>query len=249
MALNTTQKLFIDLERGVAYQAWNNFSQVPTPIFYEDDTAQIELYLVRSTGRGDFPMESVDFPTSTISVSVGTPGAAAAAEGTSWAAISTPAATFSSPTLTVPSSAIAGSYTLTISNTSPALSEVTTPLTLTSSASDIQTAILAAIAKDTDWSLPDVSVVQTGSGKFSIIAKATETTTVYTLTVAVTSSLVGAAGYIGSLAFTAAAVDTLLGSATQVSSTLEVQCTDTTPVQTYLQVPCIIRKVVDAIAP
>jgi hypothetical protein len=25
-----------------------------------------------------------------------------------------------------------------------------------------------------------------------------------------------------------------------------VQCTDTTPVQTYLQVPCIVRKVVDA---
>jgi hypothetical protein len=250
MALNTTQKLFIDLERGVAYQAWNNFSQVPTPIFYEDDTAQIELYLVRSTGRGDFPMESVAFPTSTISVSVGTPGAAAAAEGTSWAAISTPAATFSSPTLTVPvGSAIAGSYTLTISNTTPALSEVTTPLTLTSTAVDIQTAILAAIAKDTDWSLPDVSVVQTGAGKFSITAKAKETSTVYTLTIAVTSSLVGPAGYIGSLAFTAAAVDTLLGSATQVSSTLEVQCTDTTPVQTYLQVPCFVRKVVDAIAP
>ena len=246
MALNTTQKLFIDLERGVAYQAWNNFSQVPTPIFYEDDTAQIELYLVRSTGRGDFPMESVAFPTSTIAVGVGTPGAAAAASGTSWSAISTPAATWSSPTLTVPSSAIAGSYTLTISNTSPALSEVTTPLTLTSTAVDIQTAILAAIAKDTDWSLPDVSVVQTGAGKFSITAKAKETSTVYTLTIAVTSSLVGPAGYIGSLAFTAAAVDTLLGSATQVSSTLEVQCTDTTPVQTYLQIPCIVRQVINA---
>jgi hypothetical protein len=246
MALLTTQKLFIDVDRGVAYSAWNNFSQAPNPIFYEDDTAQIELYLVRSTGRGDFPMESVAFPTSTIAVGVGTPGAAAAASGTSWSAISTPAATFSSPTLTVPAEAIAGSYTLTISNTSPALSEVTTPLTITSSASDIQTAILAAIAKDTDWSLPDVSVVQTGSGKFNIIAKAKETSTVYTLTVAVTSSLVGAAGYIGSLAFTAAAVDTLLGSATQVSSTFEVQCTDTTPVQTYLQIPCIVRKVIDA---
>jgi hypothetical protein len=249
MALLTTQKLFIDVDRGVAYSAWNNFSQAPNPTFYEDDTAQIELYLVRNTGRGDFPMESVAFPTSTIAVGVGTPGAAAAASGTSWAAISTPAATFSSPTLTVPAAAIGGSYTLTISNTSPALSEVTTPLTITASASDIQAAILAAIAKDTDWSLPDVSVVQTGSGKFSIIAKAKETTTVYTLTVAVTSSLIGAAGYIGSLAFTAAAVDTLLGSATQVTSTFEVQCTDTTPVQTYLQVPCIIRKVVDAIAP
>ena len=236
----------MDVDRNIAYSAFNSFQNAPTPVFYEDDTAQLEVHLVRLTGRGDFPMESVDFPTSTISVSVGTPGAAAAAQGTSWAAISTPAATFSSPTLTVPASAIAGSYTLTISNTSPALSEVTTPLTINSSATDIQAAILAAIVKDTDWSLPDVSVVQTGSGKFSIIAKAKETTTVYSLTVAVTSSLVGASGYSGSLAFTAAAIDTLLGSATQVSSTLEVQCTDTTPVQTYLQIPCIVRKVIDA---
>jgi hypothetical protein len=246
MALLTTQKLFIDVDSGNAYRGWNDFSSVPTPVFYEDDTAQLELYLIRRTTSAAFPMESVAFPTSTIAVGVGTPGAAAAASGTSWAAISTPAATFSSPTLTVPDSAIGGSYTLTISNTSPALSEVTTPLTPSASSGDIKAAILAAIAKDTDWSLPDVSVVQTGSGKFSIIAKAKETTTVYTLTVAVTSSLIGAAGYIGSLAFTAAAVDTLLGSATQVTSTLEVQCTDTTPVQTYLQVPCIVRKVVDA---
>jgi hypothetical protein len=246
MALLTTQKLFIDVDSGNAYRGWNDFSSVPTPVFYEDDTAQLELYLIRRTTSAAFPMESVAFPTSTIAVGVGTPGAAAAASGTSWAAISTPAATFSSPTLTVPDSAIAGSYTLTISNTSPALSEVTTPLTPNASSGDIKAAILAAIVKDTDWSLPDVSVVQTGSGKFNIIAKAKETSTVYTLTVAVTSSLVGAAGYVGSLAFTAAAVDTLLGSATQVSSTLEVQCTDTTPVQTYLQIPCIVRKVIDA---
>lgn len=250
MALNTTHKLFVDLERGVAYQAWNNFSQVPTPVFYEDDTAQIELYLVRSTGRGDFPMESVAFPTSTISVAVGTPGAAAAAEGTTWSAVSTPAATWSSPVLTVPvGSATGGSYTLTVSNSSPALSEVTSALTLSSSASDIQAAIAAAIVKDTDWSLPEVTVTQTGAGKFNIVARAKETSTVYNLTLAVTSSLTGPAGYVGSLAFTGAAVDTLLGSAAQVSSTLEVQCTDTTPVQTYLQIPCIVRKVIDAPPP
>lgn len=247
MALLTTHKLFIDVDSGNAYRGWNDFSSVPTPVFYEDDTAQLELYLVRRTTSAAFPMESVAFPTSTIAVGVGTPGAAAAASGTSWSAISTPAATYSSPTLTVPVDASNGGfYTLTISNTSPALSEVTAALTPNASSAEIKTAILAAIARDTDWSLPDVSVVQTGAGKFSITAKAKETTTVYTLTIAVTSSLVGPAGYIGSLAFTAAAVDTLLGSATQVSSTLEVQCTDTTPVQTYLQVPCIVRKVVDA---
>lgn len=247
MAILTTQKLFIDIDSGVAYRGWNDFSSVPTPTFYEDDTAKLELYLVRRTTSAAFPMESVAFPTSTISVAVGTPGAAAAAEGTSWSAVSTPSASWSSPILTIPPEANGGYFTLTVSNSSPALSETTATLPRTASAADIKAAIEAAIVKDADWSLPDVTVTQTGAGKFSISARAKETSTFYTLTIAVTSSLTGPAGYAGELAFTAAAVDTLLGSNSQVTSTLEVQCTDTGKVQTYLQVPCVVRKVVDAL--
>jgi hypothetical protein len=249
MALLTTQKLFIDVDRGVAYSAWNNFTQAPTPIFYEDDTAVLELYLVRNTGRGSFPMESVAFPTSTISASVGTPGATAAAEGTTWSAVSTPAATWSSPTLTVPGSATGGSYTLSLTNTSPSLTSTTAPLTLSATAADIEAAIEAAVDAQSGWSAASAIVTQTGAGQFNISVTAVNSTTTYSLTVAVTSSLVGPAGYVGELAFTAAAVDTLLGSATSVTSTLEVQCTDSTDVQTYLQIPCIVRKVVDAPPP
>jgi hypothetical protein len=242
MALLTTQKLFIDVDRGVAYSAWNNFSQAPTPVFYAGDTALLELYLVRSTGRGEFPMESVAFPASTITAAVGTPGGTPAASGTSWSAISTPAATYSAPTLSIPTSAIGGSYILTLTNTSPALTAVTAALTLTATASDIEAAIEAAVNAQSGWSLANAIVTQTGSGQFNVTVSATNSTTVYSLTVAVTSSLVGPAGYTGEVAFTGGGVGTLLGSALQVNSTFEVEVLDTTKYQTYLQIPCILKK-------
>lgn len=246
MAILTTQKLFIDLDSGNAYRGWNDFTPAATPTFYEDDTAKLELYLVRRTTSAAFPMESLTFPTSTISVAVGTPGSAAAAEGTTWSAVSTPAATWSSPTLTIPAEANGGSFTLSVTNGSPALSVTTAALTRTASAGQIADAIEAAVNAASGWSLADATVTQTGAGKFNISAKATNSTTVYTLTLSVTSSLTGPAGYSGELAFTAAAVDTLLGSNASVASTFEVQCTDSTKVQTYLQIPCVVRKVVDA---
>lgn len=243
MALQTTQKFYIDLERGVAFQAWNNFAQAPTPVFYDGDTAQLELYLVRSTGRGDFPMEEVAFPTSSITAAVGTPGGTPAASGTSWSAVSAPTATWSSPTLTVPRSAIGGYFTLTATNTSPSLSATTASLTISSTASEIEDAIEAAVNAQSGWSAASVTVTSSGAGKFTITAKATNSSTVYTLTLAVgTSALTGVAGYVGEMAFTGAGVDTLLGSSAQVSSTLEVQVLDSTKYQTYLQIPCILRK-------
>ena len=51
----------------------------------------------------------------------------------------------------------------------------------------------------------------------------------------------GASGYSGSVAFTGAGVTTLLGSATEVTSTLEVQCNTGSGYQTYLQIPCTLR--------
>lgn len=250
MALITTQKLYIDVDSGLAYRGFNDFSAANTPVFHEDDTALMQLYLVRRTASAAFPMESLTFPTSTIAVKVGTPGAAASASGTTWTAIAAPAATFSAPNLTVPvTEAIGGSYTLTITNSSPALSKVTNALTASSGAADIRAAIEAAINSASGWTLGSATTVtQTSAGKFVIQARGTNTAVVYSLTVAVTSSLIGAAGYSGELAFTAAAIDTLLGANVSVNSTIEVQCTDDGKVQTYYQAPCIVRQVINAIA-
>lgn len=71
MALNTTTKLFIDIDKNVAYQAWNNFTQAPRPTFYHRDKAVLELHLVRSTGSGAFPMQDIGFQTGTVTVGVG----------------------------------------------------------------------------------------------------------------------------------------------------------------------------------
>jgi hypothetical protein len=74
-----------------------------------------------------------------------------------------------------------------------------------------------------------------------VTVSATNTATVYALTVAVTSSLLGVPGYDGSIALTGAGVTTLLGSATEVTTTLEVQLNTGVGYQTYLQIPCTLR--------
>jgi hypothetical protein len=243
MALITTHTFYIDTERGVAYGSYGNFALAPTPVFYDGDTAKLEVYLVRPTGKGDFPFEDVTFPSSSITAAVGTPGGTAAASGTTWSAISSPTATYSSPTLTVPRAAIAGYYTLSITNGSPSLSATTASLPYNANSSAIEAAIEAAINGQSGWSAADATVTQTGAGKFTVTAKGTNSTTVYSLTVAIgTSALVGPSGYTGEVAFTGSGVDTLLGSATEVDSTFEVQVADSSKYQTYLQIPCILRK-------
>jgi hypothetical protein len=241
MALLTTHRLFIDASTGTAYKGWNDFTQVSSPVFYAGDTEQLEVYLVNVTTSAAFPMESVDFPASNITAAIGTPGGTPAASGTSWSSISAGTASWSSPTLTVPREATGGYYTLSITNGSPALSATTASLTKDSTASDISAAIVAAVNGQSGWSAASATVTQTGDGKFTITAKGTNSSTVYSLTIAVTSALTGASGYKGSLAMTGAGVTTLLGSNTQVTSTLEVQCNTGSGYQTYLQIPCVVR--------
>lgn len=241
MALVTTQKLFIDVDKGVAYQRFNDFSLVQTPVFYAGDTAQLQLYLVRLTGNGTYPMEDVGFPASNITAAVGTPGGTPAASGTSWSSISSPTATYSAPILTVPSSAVSGYITLTITNTSPSLTATTASIPLDAPATDVEAAIETAVNGQSGWSAANALVEQTGDGKYSVTVSGTNSSTVYSLTIAVNSYLTGVSGYSGSVAFTGAGVTTLLGSATQVTSTLEVQCNTGSGYQTYLQIPCTLR--------
>ena len=241
MALLVTQKLYIDVDLGLAYQRFNDFSLFRKPEVYAGDTAKLELYLVRTSRNNSFPMETMDFPASTITVAIGTPGGTPAASGTTWTAIATPAATYSAPVLTIPSSAVNGYITLTLTNTSPSLTATTAPINLTASSADIETAIESAVNAQSGWSAAAAIITQTGPGKFTVTVSATNTATVYALTVAVTSTLTGVPGYEGSLALTGSGVTTLLGSATEVTTTLEVQCNTGSGYQTYLQIPCTLK--------
>lgn len=246
MALITTQKLYIDIERGVAYSRWNNFSTAPTPVFYDGDTAKLELHLVRQTSSSTFPMESVDFPGATITAAVGTPGSTAVASGTSWTALSAPQATISSNTLTLPRNIIGGSFSLAIyKTTSPAIDTAVTQIAYNASAADIKTRIETAVNAVSGWSTASATVTPVGSGVFAINLTAKNSTTTYDLTEFVTideSGFLFPSGYVGELAFTGSGVDTLLGSNASVESTFEVQVVDSSKYQTYIQIPCIIKK-------
>jgi len=242
MALLTTQKLFIDADNStVAYKGWNNFASVGRPIVYAGDTSQLEVYLVRSVNSASYPMESVAFPASNITAAIGTPGGTPAASGTSWTSISAGTATFSSGILTIPSEATGGYFTLTASNTSPSLTATTAALTKDTTTSQIASAIQTAVNAISGWSACSATVTQTGQGVFTVTATAVNSTTTYSLTISITSSLTGASGYKGSLALTGSGVTTLLGSNIEVSTTLEVQCNTGSGYQTYLQIPCTLR--------
>lgn len=348
MALNTTTKLFIDIDKNVAYQAWNNFTQVQRPVFFHRDKAKLELHLIRSTGSGAFPMKDIGFQTGTVTVGVGrinavptsgnfhltvganetsglpfnatavqvetalnalasviaeggltvdkvgevyrikwtgygnktnitgrssslaprstvkvetaTTGSATAheivyihlvqdpaAQGNTFTALPAPAATFSSGVLTKPASAIGGSFTLAISNGSPALSATTASLRFDATAADISEAIVAAVNAQTDWSLASASVTQTTAETFVVTATAVNTAVSYSLTIALgTSSLIGCSGVEGDLDFDSAQPFVYLDGEEQADAYLEVAFSDGTGRQTYLQTPCIIRGVVNA---
>jgi hypothetical protein len=241
MSLIVTQKLYIDVDLGIAYARFNDFSRLQTPIIYAGDTAKLQLYLVRTSRNNFFPMETVAFTTANITAAIGTPGGTPAASGTTWTAIATPAATYSAPVLTIPSDAVSGYFTLTLTNASPSLTATTSTISLTASSADIETAIESAVNAQSGWSAATAVITQTGPGKFTVTVSATNTTTVYALTVAVTSTLTGVPGYEGSLALTGAGVSTLLGANTEVTTTLEVQCNTGSGYQTYLQIPCTLR--------
>lgn len=352
MALNTTLKLFIDIDKNVAYSAWNNFTQVPRPTFFHKDKPQLELHLVRSTGSGAFPMQDIGFPAGTVTVGVGainavptsgnfhlsvganetgelaynataaqvetalnalasvtaeggltvakvgevyrikwtgygnktnitgrssslaprstvkietaTTGTSTAhevvyvhlvqdpaAQGNTFTALPAPAATFSAGVLTRPREAIGGSFTLALSNVSPALSVTTGPIRFDATSLDIETAIEDAINSQSGWSAALATVTQLTATTFSVVVKATHTVssvaTVYSVTVALgTSSLVGCSGVTGQLDFDSAQPFVYLDGAEQVETHLEVSFSDGSGKQTYLQAPCVIRGVVNA---
>jgi hypothetical protein len=243
MALLTTQKLYVDAEKSdTAYKGWNDTSAANRTIFYEGDTPQLEVYLVRLTNSASYPMQSVAFPSATLYYAVGNPGGTQVNTNNGVSAISAGTATWSSPVLTIPSEATGGSFTLTITNGSPALTATTVALTKEVTASEISAAIVTAVNAKSGWSACSATVTQTSETTFNIAVVATNTATVYTLTLAVTSSLTGASGYKGSISLTGPGVATLLGASAEVTTYLEVQCdTGSAVYQTFLQIPITLK--------
>jgi hypothetical protein len=247
----TNYQLFIDPVAQAAYQSYGDFAPVPTPVFTEGDKVRIELYVVQQTNVPGSLMQFLSFPAGTVKVQVGIPGAEQVVGTSTSTAVAAPAITLSTAAggvtpFTIGARAFRGFFNVRIQNTSPALDVTTRFIQYPIDLSLMATALTDAVESDSDWEEATAQVLQTGELSGSIALSAKETTTVYNLAgaseLSVTSSLTGYPGKYVDLDFTVAAVGTFLGSAESKAATLEVQVSDSGDVQTYVQIPCTIRK-------
>lgn len=256
MALSfTNYSLFIDPFNQVALKDYGDLAQLPQMVFTDGDKARLEVYIIRQTNIPDVPMEILTFPTGTVKLQVGTPGSAELISTTT--ATSLTATTISAGTVgsnlspfTVGDGAVSGYFSVTITNSSPALSCTTRFLQYPIDKADMEAAIEAAVNGQSGWSLADCQVLQTGISSGTISLVATQGGTVrqisgVTSNITFTSNLVGLDGRRFTLDFSAAAIGTFLGTETSKDATLEVSVTDSGDKQTYIQLPITIRAEVE----
>ena len=247
----TNYQLFIDPVSQAAYRAYGDFAPVPTPVFTQGDKVRIELYIVTQTNVPGSLMQLLNFPSGTVKVQIGTPGVAEVIGTSTSTAVAAPTISLAAAAggvtpFIIGTRAFAGFFSIRIQNSSPALDKTTRFIQYPIDINLMQAALEDAVESDTDWTLAEAQVLQTGELTGSIALSAKETSTVYNLAdgseLSVTSSLTGYPGKYVDLDFSAAAVATFLGSADTKDATLEVQISDSGDVQTYVQLPCTIRK-------
>ena len=247
----TNYQLFIDPVEQVVYKGFQNTTPLANPVFTQGDDVRLEVYVVGNSALPGSPMQVFPFPSGTVSIEVGNPGSAKIIGTSSSTAVATPAIVQGTAgggvmPFTIGKGAYSGYFSISISNGSPALTATTRFIQFPLDTVEMATAIQDAVNGQSGWSEAACQVLQTGeySGTVSLTAK--NSTTTYTITGLVfNSTLSGLPGKYLDLDFSDAAVGTFLGSETSKSTTLEVQVTDT-DVQTYIQIPCTIRKQVTA---
>lgn len=247
----TNYQLFIDPVQQAAFRSYGDFAPVPTPVFTQGDKVRIELYIVTQTNVPGSLMQFLPFPSGTVKVQIGTPGAEQVVGTSTSTAVASPALVLSAGAggvtpFTIGDKAFRGFFRIRIEKSSPALDVTTRFIQYPIDIDLMATALEDAVESDSDWEEAEAQVLQTGEFTGSIALSAKETTTVYNLAgaseLSVTSTLTGYPGKYVDLDFSAAAVGTFLGSAESKDATLEVQISDSGDVQTYVQLPCTIRK-------
>lgn len=248
-------KLFIDPVNQVCFGSFPSTQPIGAMTFTDGDKARLELYIVRQTVLDDRPVENLPFPTGTMKVQVGVPGSAELISTSTTSSL--PAQSITAGTVgadltpfTITEDAFTGYFTVTITNSSPALSATTTFLQYPVNTVDMAAAIVAAVNGQSGWSAATCQVLQTGTLSGTISLKATQGGTVRQLSgvagnITFTSNVTGLAGKSVTLDFSAAAIGTFLGTATSKAATLEVQVTDSGDKQTYIQLPVTIRAEVE----
>lgn len=256
MALSfTNYRLYIDPVNQVAFKDYPTTNQIGQMVFTEGDKAKLEVYIVRQTVIPEAPIENLPFPSGTFTTSVGLPGSSAIITTSTTSALSSPAIAAGtvgsnlSP-FTIGDGALTGYFSVTITNSSPALSCTTRFLQYPIDKADMEAAIEAAVNGQSGWSLADCQVLQTGTLSGTISLVATQSATVRQLSgvtgnITFTSNITALDGKSVTLDFSAAAVATFLGSETSKDATLEFQVTDSGDKQTYIQLPITIRAEVE----
>lgn len=247
----TNYQLFIDPVEQAAYKSYGDFAPVPTPVFTQGDKVRLELYIVTATNVPGSLMQFLSFPAGTVKVQVGAPGSEQVVGTSTSTAVSAPALTLGTAgggvtPFTIGAKAFRGYFNIRIQHTTPALDVTTRFIQYPIDIDLMQQALVDAVESDADWSEAVAQVLQTGENTGTIALSAKESTTVYNLAdsteLSVTSALTGYPGKYVDLDFSAAAVGTFLGSSESKAATIEVQIADSGDVQTYVQLPCVIRK-------
>lgn len=248
----TNYKLFIDPVEQVVFKNYGDLTQIGTPVFTQGDKARVEIYVVQQSVVPGSPMGVLAFPSGTVNVQVGELGSAQVVNSSTSTAVSTP--TISAGTVggnlspfTIGTGAQAGYFQVVIANASPALSATTRYIQYPIDTAVMEQAIEDAVNGQAGWSAADCQVLQTGETTGTISLVATQSATVrqisgVTSNITFTSGLTGLSGKYVDLDFSVAGVGTFLGSDTSKSAVLEVSVTDGSDTQTYIQLPCLVRK-------
>lgn len=251
------RRLFVDTETGAFYRNFNDFAQAPTFTLTRSDNYILDIVFVRTTGYAAFPMEVVSYPYSEYSTSNILIG-----DSTAVAETTSPTGDIPDPVLSIGSTvgsyftfsidqqAIYGSFTLTLTKSSPSLSVTTAPITYPFTASDIETAIKNAINGAAGWSAATCTVIPTGGLSGQIKVGATNSSTVYDLatsstTMTTSSSLYGFQGLRALLSADPADVTTFLGGQFEKAATFQIRLaysvSGTSRSICVTQNPCVVR--------
>jgi hypothetical protein len=257
----TNYQLFIDPVSQVAFRAYGDFATVPTPVFTEGDKVRLELYFVTQTNVPGSLMQFLPFPSGTVNVQIGAVGEEEIISTDESTPVPVPEITAGTSAggvtpFTIDDRAFRGFFTIRVNRTSsPAFDRTTRAIQYPIDINLMQQALIDMVGTTlSSWSQGEATVIQTGelTGAIQLFGKYNDTT-FYNLAgnneVTITSNLTGYSGVIVDLDFSDPAVGTFLGNLTSRPVTLEVQVTDESDTQTYLQLDCVIRKQVLSPAP
>lgn len=246
-----TRNLFVDQENNAVYRNFGDFSAPPTLYLTCGDVLSLNIIPVRLTGDPTLPMEAIDISyvgNGDLNTSIGLPGQAPVYFTNGCTAMPTPTISVtgtlgSAYTYTTDQNAQGGSFTITLTKSSPALSVTTAAIVYPCLVSDIQTAVQNAVNGAAGWSACSCTIVPTSQSAGNMTIKATYSSVVYTfatssVTATMNSSLYGFQGKKIDLVIDDGDFSDFLAGSTSKEAFIEIKPYDES---VLIQYPVIVR--------